>query len=302
MFASGLDLPFGIAFYPPGPSPTHIYVAESSRVVRYRYVAGDLGARGTAEVIVPHLPQGAGDLPGRGHWTRDIAFSADGRKMYVSVGSYSNVQADGEDETDRAAILEFCPDGSNRQVFASGLRNPVSLAISPVTGALWATVNERDGLGDELVPDYVTAVWRDQFFGWPWYYHRRSQGPAASQQAAGWPAAGHRPEGAAAGALGEPGRGLLYRNASSRRSMRGNLFVAVHGSWNRANPIGSKVIRIMFDEQGRALPHYEDFMTGFVVSKHEVWGRPVGVTVGTGGALYVSEDARNTIYCVNYTG
>ena len=191
--------------------PTHIYVAESSRVVRYRYVAGDLVASGPAEVIVPDLPQGAGELPGQGHWTRDVAFSADGSKMYVSVGSYSNVQEEGEDETDRAAILEFSPDGSNRRIFASGLRNPVSLSVSPVTGALWATVNERDGLGDELVPDYVTAVWRDQFFGWPWFYIGDAPRPAAgSKPPAGLPPC-HRPEGAAAGALGEPGRGLLYR-------------------------------------------------------------------------------------------
>ncbi len=301
MFASGLDLPFGIAFYPPGPSPTHIYVAESSRVVRYRYAAGDLGARGTAEVIVPHLPQGAGDLPGHGHWTRDIAFSADGKKMYVSVGSYSNVQEDGEDETDRAAILEFSPNGSNRQVFASGLRNPVSLAISPVTGALWATVNERDRIGDDLVPDYVTAVFRNQFFGWPWYYlgDRRDSRPTSK------PPAGLPPVTVPKVLLQAHSASLgaaFYTKSQFPAEYSGNLFVAIHGSWNRANPIGSKVIRITFDKQGRALPRYEDFMTGFVVSKHEVWGRPVGVTVGTDGALYVSEDARKTIYCVNYKG
>ena len=178
LFASGLDRPFGIAFYPPGPNPTHVYVAESGRVVRFRYANGNLVASASPETIVPALPQGAGNLPGKGHWTRDVVFSADGKKMYVSVGSYSNVQAGGEDETRRAAILEFAPDGSGQRIFASGLRNPVSLSISPVTGALWATVNERDGLGDQLVPDFMTDVRRDQFFGWPWFYIGKHSRPA----------------------------------------------------------------------------------------------------------------------------
>lgn len=170
LFASGLDRPFGIAFYPLGPNPRYIYVAENDRVVRYPYATGDLAASGPAEVVVPSLPQGAGRLPGKGHWTRDVVFSADGTTMYVSVGSYSNVQANGEDETDRAAILAFAPDGSKRRVFARGLRNPVAMSVQPVTGGLWTTVNERDGLGDQLVPDYVTRVRRGEFYGWPWYY------------------------------------------------------------------------------------------------------------------------------------
>jgi glucose/arabinose dehydrogenase len=300
LFASGLDLPFGIAFYPPGPDPTHVYVAESSRVVRFRYEHGDLVASGEPEVVVPDLPQGAGDLPGRGHWTRDVVFSPDGRRMFVAVGSYSNVQQRGEDETERAAILEFRPDGSGRQVFASGLRNPVSLSISPETGTLWATVNERDGLGDELVPDFVTGVKRGQFYGWPWFYigdhadPRPATSPPANLPPVTVPRVLLQAHSASLGAA-------FYTGTQFPAEYRGNLFVALHGSWNRANPVGSKVIRIVFDEQGWAFRYHEDFMTGFVLSNHDVWGRPVGVAVGTGGSLYVSEDARRTIYCVNYT-
>ena len=300
LFTSGLDLPFGIAFYPPGPNPTHIYVAENSRVVRFPYVRGDLIARGPVEVIVPTLPRGAGDLPGKGHWTRDIVFSADGKWMFVAVGSYSNVQAGGEDETDRATILKFRPDGTQRQVFASGLRNPVSLSISPVTGTLWATVNERDGLGDELVPDFVTSVRQGQHFGWPWFYvgdhvdPRPASSPPTSLPPITVPKTLLQAHSAALGSA-------FYTGDQFPAEYRGGLFVAAHGSWNRANPVGSKVIRVLFDARGWGLPTYEDFMTGFVVSNHQVWGRPVGVAVGTDGSLYVSEDARGTIYCVNYT-
>src|SRR5262249_40151119 len=136
VYTTGLNLPFGIAFYPPGPDPQYVYVGENSRVVRFPYLNGDLVPRGGMEVVVPDLPQGTGQLPGQGHWTRDVAFSADGSTMFVAVGSYSNAQEQGEDETERAAILAFNPDGSNRRVFASGLRNPVSLSVSPSNGAL----------------------------------------------------------------------------------------------------------------------------------------------------------------------
>ena len=146
-FASGLYKPFGIAFYPPGPSPQYLYVAENHRVVRYPYTDGMIAAASAPEVVVSDLPQGAGRLPGKGHWTRDVAFSGDGTTMFVSIGSFSNNQEDGEDETNRARILAYDPDGANGRVVAWGLRNPVSMSISPVTGALWTTNNERDELG-----------------------------------------------------------------------------------------------------------------------------------------------------------
>jgi glucose/arabinose dehydrogenase len=223
--------------------------------------------------------------------------------MFVSVGSHSNIQADGENETQRAAILAFDPDGTNRRIFARGLRNPVSMSISPVTGVLWTSVNERDGLGDLLVPDYVTAVHAGQFFGWPWFYiGRHRDGRPASNPPASLPPV-TVPKvllQAHAASLGS----AFYTGSQFPRDYRGNLFVAQHGSWNRARPTGSKVIRLVFTESGKALPHYEDFMTGFNVagSSHDVRGRPVGVAVGTGGSLYVSEDANNAIYCVRAAG
>ncbi|MEO8432917.1 MAG: PQQ-dependent sugar dehydrogenase, partial [Acidobacteriota bacterium] len=168
VFASGLDRPFGIAFYPPGPDPKYVYVGETGRVVRFAYSNGDLRARGNPEVIVPDIPSG-GLLRGGGHWTRDVAFSKDGRNLWVSVGSHSNVQEGGRpDETHRADILEYNPDGTGMRIFASGIRNPVGIAVQPSTGDLWTSVNERDGLGDDLVPDYVTRVKEGGFYGWPW--------------------------------------------------------------------------------------------------------------------------------------
>ena len=174
---------------------------------------------GGPEVIVPDLPQGAGQLPGKGHWTRDVAFSADGTAMYVSVGSYSNVQERGEDETDRAAILSFDPEGGKRRIFASGLRNPVSLSISPVTGGLWTTVNERDALGDQLVPDYVTRVRRGEFYGWPWFYIGTHPDKRPASAVPVRPAHGGVAQGPAAVALGPARHRLLHRHPSSRPSM-----------------------------------------------------------------------------------
>jgi glucose/arabinose dehydrogenase len=170
-FAAGLDRPFGMAFYPPGPDAQWLYVAEEGRVVRFPYRSGDLAARGRPEVIVANLPRGADDLPGNGYWTRDIQFSRDGSRMYVSIGSYSNMAENPRaDERGRALIAGYRPDGSDRRVLASGLRNPVSLSVNPVTGGVWTTNNERDQLGDNLVPDFVTWVGSGRFYGWPWYF------------------------------------------------------------------------------------------------------------------------------------
>ncbi len=301
LFATGLDRPFGMAFYPAGDNPQYLYVAENSRVVRYPYASGGLAPGGAAEVVVAKLPQGAGELPGKGHWTRDIVFSADGSTMYVSVGSYSNVQQNGEDETDRAAILSFTPTGDSHAIFATGLRNPVSLSIQPVTGALWTTVNERDGLGDQLVPDYVTEVRANEFFGWPWYYigQRRDTRPRAALPTdlppVTVPSVLLQAHTASLGAA-------FYTGSQFPAEYKHSLFIAAHGSWNRANPTGSKVIRVAFDAAGNAVRYYEDFMTGFTVSNHNVWGRPVGIAIGKDGSLFVSEDANKSIYCVSYTG
>ncbi|MGA8104082.1 MAG: PQQ-dependent sugar dehydrogenase, partial [Candidatus Acidiferrales bacterium] len=177
-FASDLNKPFGIAFYPLGNDPQWVYVANTDSVVRFAYHRGDMKARGPAEKVVPDLP-GGGLLPGGGHWTRDIAFSPDGHKMFVSVGSHSNVDdADThKEEFHRADILEFNPDGSGLRVFAYGIRNPVGIAVNPQTGELWCSTNERDNLGDNLVPDYITHVQDGGFYGWPWWYMGPHQDP-----------------------------------------------------------------------------------------------------------------------------
>jgi len=160
VFASGLSYPFGIAFWPPGPAPRFVYVAETSRVVRYPYVPGALRASGAAQVVVDGLPAG-------GHWTRDVAFSPDGGRMYVSIGSASNVSDQGEEG--RAEVREYDPDGHDGRPFATGIRNCVGLTMQS-NATLWCAVNERDGLGDETPPDYVTRVQPGAFYGWPWYY------------------------------------------------------------------------------------------------------------------------------------
>ena len=177
-FASGLDLPFGIAFYPSGPNPKWVYVGNTKTVVRFPYKNGDLVATGAPETIVAQLP-GFAQLRGGGHWTRDVVFTPDGKKMLVSVGSASNV-----DDTDthpnefhRADVLEFTPEGKFVKVYAYGIRNCVGEAINPTTGALWCSTNERDRLGDNLVPDYITSVKEDGFYGWPWFYMGGKQDP-----------------------------------------------------------------------------------------------------------------------------
>lgn len=306
LFASGLNRPFGIAFYPPGPNPQWVYVAETGRVVRFPYRNDDLKARGGLQVVVPNLPAGAGSLPGNGHWTRDIVFRRDGRRMFVSIGSYSNVQESRSvDETGRAMIVSYDLDGSDRHVVATGLRNPVSISRSPHNGAIWTTVNERDELGDNLVPDFVTPIAEGQFFGWPWYYigNNVDRRPAVDPPGNLPPITVPR---VLLQAHSAPLGSVFYTGTQFPAPYRGDMFVALHGSWNRDRPTGAKVARVIFTSQGGATGQYEDFMTGFTLAKleagHEVWGRPVGVAVGTGGSLYVSEDANNAIYCARWVG
>ncbi|MDB4982819.1 MAG: L-sorbosone dehydrogenase [Myxococcales bacterium] len=297
-FVQHLTRPFGVAFYPPGPSPEWLYVANTGSIVRFRYVNGDLRARRTPPERIATLP-GGGLLRGGGHWTRDLAFSADGKKLYVSVGSRSNVDdTDGNaDERERADILEMSPEGKDRRIYASGLRNAVGIAISPRTGALWASVNERDELGDELVPDYVTHVVDGGFYGWPWFYLGAHEDP---RRAGEHPELAHRalvpdvllPSHSASLAL------AFYGGEQFPVAYRGDIFAAQHGSWNRATPAGYEVVRVRLDEQGNARGGYEDFMTGFVTPDGAAWGRPVGVAVAADGALLVSDDAGNCVWRV----
>jgi glucose/arabinose dehydrogenase len=300
-FATGLDHPFGIAFYPLGPNPKWVYVANTTSLVRFPYKKGDLKATGGPETIVPTLP-GYARLRGGGHWTRDVTFSQDGKRMFVSVGSASNV-----DDTDnnprefhRADVLEFTPEGKFVKIYASGIRNCVGEAINPTTGQLWCSTNERDRLGDNLVPDYITSVKEDGFYGWPWYYIGSHQDPRH---------AGKHPELKDKVIIPDvllqshfaSLQMLFYDGKQFPSSYTGDIFAAEHGSWNRAHRAGYEVIRAPMKD-GHATGEYEDFLTGFVNPDGSVWGRPVGVTVGQDGSLFVTDDGSNSVWHVIYTG
>jgi len=301
VFASSLHQPFGIAFYPAGPNPQWVYIGNTDAVVRFPYHVGDLKASGAAQHIAD-LP-GGGRLRGGGHWTRDIVFSPDGKKMFVSVGSRSN--ADDADnnpaEYHRADVLEFNPDGSGERVYASGIRNAVGIAVNPKTGELWGSVNERDGLGNNLVPDYITHIEDGGFYGWPWYYMGKHQDPRLADK---HPDLRHRtipPD-----ILVQPHNASLemtfYDGKQFPVEYHGDIFAAEHGSWNRANPTGYEVIRAPLKGTAHGDGEYEDFMTGFVTKDGKIWGRPVGVAVSNDGSLFVSDDGSNSIWHITYTG
>ena len=299
----GKTLPFGINFYP-AVNPQWVYVANTINVVRFPYKDGDLHARGPAQVVVKELP-GFAQLRGGGHWTRDVVFSKDGTRMFISVGSRSNVDDvdNNPAEFHRADVLEYKPDGTFIKVYASGIRNCVGEAINPATGQLWCSTNERDNLGNHLVPDYVTHVEEGGFYGWPWFY---MGGPAGGKQDPRHP--GKHPELQAKvltpDVLVQPHMASLemtFYTANQFPGAQGDAFVAEHGSWNRRNRAGYEVIHIPM-KNGRATGEYEDFLTGFVTPQGEVWGRPVGVTVAKDGALIVVEDGANTVWRISYTG
>ena len=301
VFATNLSQPFGIAFYPPEPNPQWIYIGNTDSVVRIPYQVGDLKARGAPQHIAD-LP-GGGLLRGGGHWTRDIAFSTDGKWMFVSVGSHSN--DDDTDthavERDRADILEFTPDGKNKRTYAWGIRNAVGIATNPQTGQLWASVNERDELGDNLVPDYITHVEEDGFYGWPWWYMGEHQDPRHKGKHPELKSKVITPD-----VLLQPHDAslemLFYDGAQFPPDYKGDIFAAEHGSWNRRVRTGYEVVRVPLHGKAKAEGEYEDFLTGFVTSNNDVWGRPVGVTVAKDGSLLVSDDAGDCIWRVSYTG
>jgi glucose/arabinose dehydrogenase len=319
VFAEGLDRPFGIAFYPSKSNPEWIYIANNNSVVRFRYQNGDLKARDGGQVIVPRLSESHG-----GHTTRDIAFSLDDKRMFISVGSGSNV-AEGmgrqspdairgweaehgrgaawDSEANRADVLVTDPDGHEPlHTFATGIRNGVGLAVDSRTGQLWTSANERDSLGDDLVPDYITRVKEGGFYGWPWYYLGNHEDPRH---------AGERPD--LAGQATVPDVLLQSHSASLEMvfytasdgvavfppEYQGDIFAAFHGSWNRTGRTGYKVVRVRVS-QGVPTGEYDDFLTGFVANDDSVWGRPVGVAVAHDGALLVTEDGNGTVWRIAY--
>ncbi|PYJ28054.1 MAG: sorbosone dehydrogenase [Verrucomicrobia bacterium] len=296
---SGLNKPFGIAFYPPGDDPQFLYVANTDGVIRFPYRNGDLKARGPAEELAARLSGGAAHLRSGGHWTRDIAFSPDGKKMYVSIGSRSNV-SDNAAEADRARIFEFNPDGTDRKVYAWGIRNAVGIAFRPGTNDLWMSTNERDEIGEDLPPDYISSVRPGGFYGWPWFYIGNHPDPRHK---------GKHPELAdkviVPDVLVQPHSATLnlcfYTGDQFPNEYKGAIFAAFHGSWNRMKRTGYKVVRVPFDHAtGKAPGQYEDFVTGFITPDGQVWGRPVGIAVAKDGSLLISEDGNGTIWRVSY--
>jgi glucose/arabinose dehydrogenase len=312
VFAKGLDQPYGIAFYPPGPNPQWVYVGNASTIVRFPYKSGDLEASGKPELVADKIPSGH-------HWTRDLTFSPDGKTLYLAVGSDSNVAegmsklpeggldawipshalgATWGNETRRADVLAFDPDGKNERVMATGIRNCAGMTVQPETSDLWCVVNERDELGDNVPFDYATHVAPGAYYGWPWYYIGNHEDPRL--QAA-------RPDLAGKATVPDvlfqthsaPLNIAFYEGDQFPADYKGDAFVTMHGSWNRDTRTGYKVVRLKFDH-GKPTGEYQDFMTGFVIDKDNVWGRPVGVAVAPDGSLFIGEDNSGTIWRVTY--
>jgi glucose/arabinose dehydrogenase len=324
IYASGLRQPFGIAFYPPGPNPEWIYIANSDSVVRFRYRKGDLKAAGKPEMIVDRIPW-------THHYARDIVFSPDGKRMFVSVGSGSNVAMDmfpephlarlpaphpvaglkawidseplgaaWDTEEGRAMVLSFDPNGNNERIYATGLRNCEGMTIQPATGQLWCIVNERDELGDNTPFEYATHVEEGAFYGWPWYFIGGNEDPRHKDARPDLKNKVTIPD-VFMQAHSAPLQMVFYGGDNFPAEYQGSAFVAMHGSWNRELRTGYKVVRLLFDQDGKPTGEYEDFMTGFVVSDKQVWGRPVGVAVAKDGSLFVSEDGNGTIWRVTHS-
>jgi glucose/arabinose dehydrogenase len=297
VFASGLKKPYGIAFYPPGPDPQWVYVGNENEIVRFAYKNGDVKASGG--------PQHVADLPsGGGHWTRAVEFSKDGKRLFVGVGSASNVDdPDSNTEEKTRANIQVCdPANCTLSVYASGIRNAGGgIRVHPDTAELWCSVNERDALGDNLVPDYITHVQEGGFYGWPWWYLGGHQDPRHQ---------GKHPElkdkAIVPDVLLQPHNASLeftfYEGDKFPAEYKGDIFAAEHGSWNKATRVGYEVIRVPLHQSGHASGEYEDFVTGFVLPNGQVWGRPVGITVVPDGSLLISDDGSNSIWRVSYMG
>jgi glucose/arabinose dehydrogenase len=286
LFAEHLNRPFGIAFH-----ADYVYVGNTNAVVRFKFDAKTSKRTSEAEHIL--------DLPGGGgHFTRTVVFSADGSKLYVSIGSSGNI--DIEKDARRAAVLVCDPDGKNSRIFAAGLRNAVGLGIDPTTGAVWVSVNERDELGDDVPPDYLTSIKDGGFYGWPYSYIGGNVDPRVKPQRPDLVAKAIIPD-VLLGPHVAPLEFAFYTGLQFPALYRGGVFVAEHGSWNRSTRNGYQVAFVGFRD-GKAVENPAPFLTGFVPDPKgkDVDGRPVGVAVAPDGSLMVSDDGAGVIYRVSY--
>jgi glucose/arabinose dehydrogenase len=284
VFADGMKRPFGIAF-----REDYVYVGNMNEVVRFRYDPKTSKRLGEKEHLL--------DLPSGGHDTRSLAFSADGKHLFIGVGSASNIDT-GEDPL-RAAVTICDPDGKNARLYATGLRNPVGLALEPVTGEIWTTVNERDELGDNLPPDYFTSLKDGGFYGWPYSYIGNNVDPRVKPQQPDLVARAIIPD-VLLGAHVAPLQFAFYTGKQFPESYRGGAFVAEHGSWNRATRSGYQIAFVAF-KNGKPSADPVPFMTGLVPDPTgtDVSGRPVGVTVAPDGSLLVSDDGAGVVYRIS---
>lgn len=284
VFVDGMRRPFGIAF-----REDYVYVGNMNELVRFRYDPKTSKRLGEKEHLL--------DLPSGGHDTRSLAFSADGKHLFVAVGSASNIDT-GEDPR-RAAVTICDPDGKNARLYATGLRNPVGLALQPVTGEVWTSVNERDELGDDLPPDYFTSLKDDGFYGWPYSYIGDNVDPRVKQEHPELVKRAIIPD-VLLGPHVAPLQFAFYTGKQFPDRYRGGAFVAEHGSWNRATRSGYQVAFVAFRD-GKPSADPEPFMTGLVPDpgKSEVYGRPVGVTVAPDGSLLVSDDGAAVVYRIS---
>ena len=290
-FLEGLNSPFGMALV-----GNDLYVATTDALLRFRYRAGDLKIDGP--------PAKVADLPGgplNHHWTKNVIASADGSRLYVTIGSNSNVAENGiEKEQERAAIWEIDPATGAHRIFASGLRNPVGLAWEPESGALWTAVNERDELGSDLVPDYMTAVRAGGFYGWPYSYFGAHIDARVQPQRPDLVATALVPDYALGPHTASLGLSAARGNALPERFHNG-MFVGQHGSWNREPRSGYQVIFVPFNA-GRPAGSPLEVLTGFISSEGNAMGRPVGVAIAKDGALLVADDVGNVIWRVTADG
>lgn len=285
-FLTGLHSPFGMALV--GDT---LYIANADALVSVPYRTGQLR--------IDAVPAEVVDLPGKGdelnhHWTKSLLASRDGARLYVGVGSNSNVAENGMAvEANRAAVLEVDPATRRVRVFASGLRNPVGLALEPQGGALWAVVNERDELGNDLVPDYLAEVREGGFYGWPYSYYGQHLDPRVEPQAPALVARAIKPD-YALGSHVAP-LGLAFTPGGAWSGGQGGAVIGLHGSWNRKPQVGYKVVFVPF-AGGRPAGKMQDLLTGFLDAGGNARGRPVGIAVQADGGILVADDVGNTVW------